>query len=145
MKKFCRNKKALSTVISTLLMIMVVMVGMSIAFGAVVEYSDSYKAGMGSAVMESLTIEDVWFTNSTTVQISVYNTGDVGSTITGIYDNGTALTDGTGSINLHLHMINVGQRETITVYNQAGWSANNDLKIVTLMGSNFEGTYSWPS
>ena len=51
------------------------MVGMSIAFSYVVFYSDNYKAGTGSSILESMTIEDVWIQDSHTVQISVYNTG----------------------------------------------------------------------
>ena len=41
-------------------MIMVTMAGMAILFGFVISYSDAYKKGVGSSVMESLTIEDVW-------------------------------------------------------------------------------------
>ncbi|HVP92188.1 MAG TPA: hypothetical protein VMS94_00445, partial [Acidobacteriota bacterium] len=75
MRKLCRNKKGLSTVISTILMIMVVMVGMSVAFTYVVFYAGNYQAGMGSSVLESLTVEDVWIKDTQTVQLSVYNTG----------------------------------------------------------------------
>jgi flagellin-like protein len=76
MRKLYRNKKALSPVISTILMIMVVMVGMSVAFSYVVVYSDTYKAGIGGSVLESLTIEDIWIqpnNNVNTVNITVYN------------------------------------------------------------------------
>ena len=59
MRKLYRNKKGLSTVISTILMIMVVMVGMSLLFAYVAVYAQNYKAGIGSSVMESLTIEDI--------------------------------------------------------------------------------------
>ena len=58
--KLFKNKKAVSPVIATVLMIMVTMAGMAILFGFVISYSDGYKAGVGSSVMESLTIEDIW-------------------------------------------------------------------------------------
>ncbi len=100
MKKLFRNKKAVSPVIATVLMIMVTMAGMAILFGFVISYSDAYKAGVGSSVMESLTIEDIWLSPNSPnglynsqVQISVYNVGKVDSTITSIYVNGLKLTE----------------------------------------------------
>ena len=66
LRRLLRNKRALSPVISTVLMILVVMIGMSVVFSSVVFYADSYRAGAGSAVLESLTVEDTWLhTNST--------------------------------------------------------------------------------
>ena len=74
MRKLYRNKNGISPVISTILMILVVMVGMSMVFAYVTVYASSYQAGVGSSILESMTIEDVWIQNSNTVQISVYNT-----------------------------------------------------------------------
>ena len=119
MKKLFKNKKAVSPVIATVLMILVTMAGMAILFGFVISYSDSYKAGVGSSVMESLTIEDIWLSphssiayNYYTVQISVYNVGKVDSTITSVYVNGLALTDKLATLNLN-ESIAVGQHLTI--------------------------------
>ena len=86
-------------------MILVVMVGMSLVFAYVTVYSSSYQAGVGSSVLESMTIEDVWIQNSNTVQISVYNTATqanlgtnsgVDITVATIYVNGVALTTSQG-------------------------------------------------
>ena len=109
MKKLFTNKKAVSPVIATVLMIMVTMAGMAILFGFVISYSDAYKAGVGSSVMESLTIEDIWISPPTspptvvdplhTVQLSIYNVGKVDSTITSAYVDGLGLTK-SGNINL---------------------------------------------
>ncbi len=146
MRRFIKSRKGVSTVISTILMIMVTMIGMSILFGYVVFYSDNYKAGVGSSVMESLTIEDVWFKNSTAIQISVYNTGKVDSVIKTVYNNGVALLDSTGSINLKIDPIRVGEHAQITLKCPSGsWPADNNLKIVTQRGSNFEGQYAGAS
>ncbi len=46
-------------------MIMVVMAGMSILFGALIVYSDNFHSGIGSSVLESITVEDVYFSSST--------------------------------------------------------------------------------
>ena len=84
-------------------MILVVMVGMSIVFAYVTVYSSSYQAGVGSSVLESMTIEDVWIQPNNmqnAVNITVYNTStstNLGTnsglniTISGIYVNGEAL------------------------------------------------------
>ncbi len=68
MKRLFKNKKAVSPVIATVLMIMVTMAGMAILFGFVISYSDSYKSGVGSSVMESLVIEDVWLSPGSSYQ-----------------------------------------------------------------------------
>ena len=60
MRKTSNNRRAVSPVIATVLMILVTMVGMTILFAFVASYSDNYKAGVGSSVMESLTVEDIW-------------------------------------------------------------------------------------
>ena len=97
MIRLFRNRKAVSPVIATILMILVVMVGMSIAFSYVVVYANNYKAGAGSSVLESLTIEDVWVQGNT-VQVTVYNTAtqanlgyNVNLQVTAIYVDGAAL------------------------------------------------------
>jgi FlaG/FlaF family flagellin (archaellin) len=139
-KQFNRNNRALSTVISTILMIMVVMIGMTLLFAYVTVYADNYKAGAGGAVLESLTIEDVWVRQNplggNMVTFWVYNTGKVDSTIVSVYNqNGVALTNSTGVVNIDTH-VNVNQHIKITL-NCASLSSV-DIKIVTLRGSDFE-------
>ena len=144
MKKLFRNRKAVSPVIATVLMILVTMAGMAILFGFVISYSDAYKEGVGSSVMESLTIEDIWLSpHSTTynseVQISVYNVGKVDSTITSAYVNGLALTKSGNLLNLK-ESITVGQHLTITL----NWiqpfvhGQQYTFRVSTQSGSNFD-------
>jgi len=153
MKKLLRNRKAVSPVIATVLMIMVTMAGMAILFGFVISYSDAYKAGVGSSVRESLTIEDIWISPPSppsisdplhTVQLSVYNVGKVDSTITSAYINGLALTK-SGNLNLK-ESITIGQHLTIALnWNQAfGHGQQYTFRISTLSGSNFDITYTAP-
>ena len=47
-------------------MIVVVMVGMTILFAYVAVYAQNYQTGVGSSILESMTIEDVWITKSQT-------------------------------------------------------------------------------
>ena len=91
--------------------------------------------------MESLVIEDVWFTNDQTVRIWVYNAGRIDCEINGIYDNGLAVT---GVANLNT-LVKVGAHVEFIVTCPAGWSSWSDvnsLKIVTVRGSTFEGTFN---
>jgi flagellin-like protein len=151
MKKLFRNKKAVSPVIATVLMIMVTMAGMAILFGFVISYSDAYKAGVGSSVMESLTIEDIWLSPhsanyNSEVQLSVYNVGKVDSTITSMYANGIKLTEN-GNLNLN-KPIAIGQHLNITlVWSQTtGWISGQEytFRVSTLSGSNFDMKYTAP-
>jgi flagellin-like protein len=150
MKRLLKNRKAVSPVIATVLMIMITMAGMAILFGFVISYSDAYKAGVGSSVMESLTIEDIWISPSSvpdplhTVQLSVYNVGKVDSTITSAYVNGLALTK-SGTLNLK-ESITIGQHMNITLnWNQAfGNGRQYTFRISTLSGSNFDLSYTAP-
>lgn len=149
MKKLFTNKKAVSPVIATVLMIMVTMAGMTILFGFVISYSDAYKAGVGSSVMESLTIEDIWLSPHSTsynlaVQISIYNVGKVDSTITSMYANGLKLTDN-GNLNLN-KIIAIGQHLTITLDWSQVWIPGQQytFRVSTLSGSNFDIKYTAP-
>ena len=155
MRKLYRNKKGLSTVISTILMIMVVMVGMSVAFAYVAVYAQSYKAGIGSSVLESLTIENVWIKYPSTVQLWVYNTGtkanlgtdaNVDLTVATIYVNGSALTNPSSSTMNFNQLIPAGNHvEIVGQWSEAFQRGNTyDFKIVTIRGSNFEVQYKAP-
>jgi flagellin-like protein len=159
MMKLFRNKKAVSPVIATVLMILVTMAGMAILFGFVISYSDAYKAGVGSSVMESLTIEDVWFSPNSPngvsytsqVQISVYNAGKVESTITSIYVNGLKLTDSDqsdGNFNLKISVpVGSHTQPPITLYwpNHI-WQKGTTytFRVATQAGSNFDMEWTAP-
>ncbi len=145
MRKLYRNKKGLSTVISTILMIMVVMVGMSLLFAYVAVYAQNYKAGIGSSVMESLTIEDICLNSTDSplqytnhVMLCVYNSGQIGATINVIYINGVAATNGSSTINFNIP-VPVGAHVPITVQASSSWisGATYVFKVNTVRGSSF--------
>ena len=133
------NRKGVSTVIGTILMILVVMAGMSILFGALIVYSDDFHSGSGSSVLESVTVEDVHFLDSNTVNLSIYNTGKVELTVSDVYINGQM-----ANINAKLTLAE-GGHGVIIVSPPFAFSSNvgYDFKIVTLRGTGFEGTYVW--
>jgi flagellin-like protein len=134
MRKLFRNRRAVSPVVSTVLMILVVIIGMSLLFDFFVNYTRDFQTGSGSAVLESMTIEDVSFTGSNGAQVWVYNVGKVNFTITSVYVNDQK----TG---LHPSSLEIapGQHGMIAI--DSAYS-NCTIKIVTARGSAFEGRYS---
>jgi flagellin-like protein len=156
MKRLLRNKKAVSPVIATVLMILVTMAGMTILFGFVISYSDAYKAGVGSSVMESLTVDDIWLSPSSLtydskVQISVYNAGKVDSVITSVYVNGLKLTEtdqSNGNFNLKISVPVGGRPSTPILLYWAGhqWQSGQTyiFRIATQSGSVFDVPYTAP-
>jgi flagellin-like protein len=152
MIRLFRSKKAISPVIATVLMILVTMIGMTLLFGFVSSYSDNYKKGIGSSVMESLTIEDIYLSPGHTgsydnyVNITIFNSGKIDSTISSAYVNGLKLTSNN---NLNLNQpIGVGQHVTLNLKwpDVNNWNSGQDytFKISTVRGSNYEQVYRAP-
>jgi flagellin-like protein len=152
MKRLYKNKKAVSPVIATVLMILVTMAGMTILFAFVFSYSESYKAGIGSSVMESLTVEDIWLLNTTssynnTVLISLYNVGRVDSVVSSIYVNGLALTVAHQSPNFNFDVaVKIGEHKAVLAYWNQDWISfqKYNFKISTKIGSTFNVDYEAP-
>jgi flagellin-like protein len=151
MKKLFRSRKAVSPVIATVMMILVTMAGMTILFGFVISYSDSYKAGIGSSIKESLTIEDVWFRGggSNNVELSIYNVGKLPVNVKAIYVNGLNLNvrsfNGltiTNNLNINGEIpINSHVKVIATCNWQSFGSSPIVFKIATERGSTFEQSF----
>jgi hypothetical protein len=105
---------------------------MSLLFAFFVNYTRDFQTGSGSAVLESMTVEDVWFTNPNGPQVWVYNVGKVSLTITSVYVDDQL--DSSPNIE-----IKTGQHQPITV---GSAYSGCTIKIVTARGSAFEGSYS---
>ena len=142
MMKLFRDKKGVSPVVSAVIMILVVMIGMSALFAFFVNYSRDFQMGSGSAVLESMTAEDVWFTSSDAVVIWVYNYGKVDVTVTDVYVDSNAVVFAPEELT-----IVVGAHGQIVVYSLAEQpfeiGVSYSFKIVTDRGTSFEGTYTW--
>ena len=141
MIRLFREKRGVSNVVSAMIMVLIVMIGMSGLFAFFVNYSRDFQMGSGSAIFESITVEDVWFRNlgsEKICEIWVYNYGKVDVTITDIYVE---------SIRLGLsEKLNVGVGGhgnlvvSSTTFVEGGIYR---FKIVTERGTSFEGTYTW--
>ena len=133
MRRLFNSRKGLSPVLSTVLMILVVITGMSVLFGFFVNYTRDFQTGSGSAVLESMTVEDVWFKQGSTAEVWVYNVGKISFTITSVYVN-----DQNAGFEPSSLEIAPGQHRMITI---ASASSGCTIKIVTARGSAFEGRY----
>jgi flagellin-like protein len=160
-KSLFKNKKAVSPVIATVLMILVTMAGMTILFAFVASYSENYKAGLGGSVMESLTIEDVWVKPDRTVQVSVYNAAtkanlgtDVDLNVATIYVDGLALINNDPTSITNYNTINFKDKpvkagdHVIFICRLSSTSptliGTHDIAITTLRGSNFKDQFNIP-
>jgi hypothetical protein len=73
-------------------MMLVVMIGMSLLFGFFVSYAGDFQRGNGSAVLESMVVEDVHFVDARNVTLWVYNLGKVAFNISSVYVNGALVS-----------------------------------------------------
>lgn len=157
MKRLVRNNKALSPVLSSVLMILVVVIGMSVLFAYFVNYATDFQLGSGSSVLESIVVEDAWFKNPTSIELHVYNVGKVDSTINSVYVNDLPAPSfqlnsvyfhgrqATGAVSNRIIPVNGHANVTVTLFSP-GWDSHivYDIKIVTARGSGFEGRYVPP-
>lgn len=137
MRKLFRSRRAVSPVVSTVLMILVVIIGMSLLFDFFVNYTHDFQVGSGSAVLESMTVEDISFTSGTQAKVWVYNVGKVSFKIASVYvDDQPAILDRPN------FEIFPGKHGMITIDFAFSQSPYRTFKIVTARGSAFEGRYS---
>ncbi|MEM2419414.1 MAG: hypothetical protein QXL38_00315 [Candidatus Bathyarchaeia archaeon] len=135
--RFHVDKRAISPVLSNLLLMVVAVAAMSIA--AATTYVVT--ANLREVMSERFIIEDVWFNNETGVsRISIYirNTGKIAVTISAVYINNTPTSSFT---ELDLEIGNHGWLNI--AYSWESGKAYR-IKIVTLRGSSVEGYYKAP-
>jgi flagellin-like protein len=148
MKRVSKSKKAVSPVIATVLMILITMIGMTLLFAFVSSYSENYKAGVGSSVMESITVEDIWLLNSTagtynkTVLLQLYNVGKVDVKINSLYVAGLRMQTSFDP----KQPIRVGECASISATSISNWNNGTTyaFRIVTESGSKFDVKYTAP-
>jgi hypothetical protein len=128
-------------------MILVVMAGMAILFGFVGSYTSNFQAGTGSSVLESLTVEQSWFNESSPQHLVlwVYNTGKIDFKINSVFVNGfkvepTAYKD-SAEIDLKKTVILIGDHVQLDIKISTP-ASSYPVKIQTERGSGFEGVYS---
>jgi len=136
-----RNRRGASPVVSAVIMMLVVMIGMSALFAFFVGYSKEFQAGSGSAVLESMTVEDVWFRNQSTVEVWVYNFGKVDLSVASVYVNDSPVAFSVEG--LPSGTVVVGGHGKIVLLSSFVEGSSYQFRIVTGRGTSFEGVYTW--
>ena len=139
MRKLSRNRRGVTPVLSSLLLTVIAVAGMSIAITATYVITDQLHDSMG----ERLIIEDVWFTRDQDQdqhQVSLYirNVGKVSVEVVSVYVNRTDQS----FTALELEEGNHGW-----LHASYSWSADSvyEIKVVTMRGTNVADYYVSPS
>jgi len=132
-RKLSRNRRGITPVLSSLLLTVIAVAGMSIAVTATYVITDELHDNMG----ERLIVEDVWFT---TGQVSLYlrNVGKVSIKVAAVYVNRTDQS---------FTSLELEQNEHGWLTVTYGWSADSvyEIKVVTRRGTNVVDYYVSPS
>ena len=133
MRKLWRNRRGITPVLSSLLLTVIAVAGMSIAITATYVITDGLHDSMG----ERLIVEDVWFTAD---QVSLYirNVGKVSINVAAVYVNRTSQSFTALELEQNSHgWLNV----------TFSWSPDSayEIKVVTRRGTNVVDYYVSPS
>jgi len=86
-RRFLRDKRAITPVLSSLLLTVVAVAAMAIATSATYVITTNLRENMSERVI----VEDVWFNNVTrTVDVYLHNVGKVAIRVSGVYINHTS-------------------------------------------------------
>ncbi|PVX24004.1 MAG: hypothetical protein CW691_08985 [Candidatus Bathyarchaeum sp.] len=132
MKKLLRNSKGITPVLSSLLLTVIAVAGMSIAVSATYVITDGLHDNMG----ERLVVEDVWF-NSNQISVYVRNVGKVGIQIDAVYVNGVSQSFTPIELEMNKH----GWLNVTYI-----WNADSayEIKVVTRRGTKVVDYYMSP-
>jgi flagellin-like protein len=139
------KRRGLSPIFSNILLILIIVLGMSFAFAYLTGYVSDFQQGQGSAIMELIVVEDVWFRSATHINITLYNYGQVDVTVVSVYLDGlqvdfTGDSDGVLTLSLEEHgYLQVHPTQPLAK------STSYNIKVVTERGSAFEGKYTAPA
>jgi hypothetical protein len=133
MLKLLRNRRAVTPVLSSLLLTVIAVAGMSIAITATYVITDGLHDSMG----ERIIVEDVWFTSD---QISIYvrNVGKVSINVASVYVNRT-------SQSFLAFELEQGAHDWLNVTYDWKLKSVYEIKFVTRRGTNVVDYYMSPS
>jgi len=131
--KIWKDVKAISPVLSNLLLIVLAVSAMSMATAATYVITTNLREAMG----ERFIIEDVWFKPGNEIAIYIRNTGKVSITIDSVYIDGEAVQ--INDLNLE-----IGEHEWLNI--TYTWSSGTAyyIKIVSKRGTEFADYYVAP-
>jgi hypothetical protein len=132
-RKLSRNRRGVTPVLSSLLLTVIAVAGMSIAVTATYVITDGLHDNMG----ERLMVEDVWFTDGN-VSLYVRNVGRIATKIDAVYVN---------QIRRPFTALELEQGKHGWLHVTYGWDADSayEIKIVTKRGTQVVDYYMSPS
>ena len=146
MRSLLRERRGISPVFTAVLLILLVVGGMSFTFAFLVNYVKDYQIGRGSAVLELVCIEDVWFRKvdeNAPIEIWLYNYGKVDVNVKDLYVNGKPLIFNLPDESITIPVGEHGKIITTELFVTSTTAYH--LRFVTARGSVFEGEYVSPS
>lgn len=142
MKRIAKNSRGFSPVFTTVLMLLMVVIGMSVTFAYFTIYVSDFQVGRGSAPMELIEIEDVWFIDNQTIRLTLYNYGRIDIRITSLFiDDILANPD----LNRSTLTLSMQAHEAIFIPYNVTRNTSYRVKLVTHRGTAFSGQYISPS
>jgi flagellin-like protein len=145
MKRIAKNVQGFSPVFTTVLMLLMVVIGMSVTFAYFTIYVSDFQVGRGSAPMELIEIEDVWFIDNQTIRVTLYNYGRVDIQINSLFiDDILAEFSNVDGYNNTL-TLGVRAHEEIVVPYNVTLNTSYQFKLVTHRGTAFSGKYISPA
>jgi len=132
-RKLSRNRRGITPVLSSLLLTVIAVAGMSIAISATYVITDGLHDNMG----ERLIVEDVWFTTAGQVSLHLRNVGKVSIKVAAVYVN--RIDQSFTSLELEQ-----GKHGWLNV--TYSWSADSvyEIKVVTRRGTKVVDYYMSP-
>ena len=133
-KRFLRDKRGITPVLSHLLLTVVAVAIMSLATSATFVITTNLRQTMGERVV----VEDVWFNSAGTVDIYLRNVGKTDLQISGVYVNHTGQ-----SFNV-LSRLNVNKHDWLRI--AYSWDSGESyyIDIVTKRGTHVASYYKAP-
>ncbi len=131
--KILRDIKAVSPVLSNLLLIVVAVSAMSIATAATYVITTNLRETMG----ERFVVEDVWFKSGNEIAIYIRNTGKVSITIDTVYINENPVP--TTELKL-----NIGEHDWLNITYTWSSGTTYHIKIISMRGPEFADYYTAP-
>ena len=145
MRTRSRKSRAISPIFSNILLILIIVLGMSFAFAFLTGYVTDFQLGQGSAIMELLEYEDVWFQNPNLINVTLYNYGKADVTVLSVYIDGLQANFTNGYTDDFLELA-TEEHGSLQIFPLQSLTVNTvyKLRIVTKRGSAFDGQFTTP-
>jgi hypothetical protein len=132
LKKLCTNRRAVTPVLSNLLLMIVAVAAMALATSATYVITTN----MGETMSERIVIEDLWFNNSTGhIEVYLRNVGKVAIQISSVYVNRSSQAFA-GPFNL-----GIGEHRWLSIFKNWILDSLYYVDIVTTRGTHVGGYY----